>query len=56
MFRGISCVEVISVLADPAIKAVVVMRLVDTYPALVFKECDLLQMKFREKLLEWIRK
>lgn len=47
MFRGISCVEVISVLANPAIKAVVVMRLVDTYPGLVLKEYDLLQIKFQ---------
>jgi len=38
MFRGISCVPVTSVLADPAMKDVVVIRLVDMYPGLVLKE------------------
>ena len=39
--------EVISILANPAMKAVVAMRLVDTYLGLVLKECDLLRMKFQ---------
>ena len=47
MFRGISCGEVIRVLADAVIKAVVVMRLVDTYPGLVLNECNLFSTKFQ---------
>ena len=47
MLRGISCVAVVSVDVEPVMKAVVVIRLVETYPGFVLIECDLFRMKFQ---------